>query len=168
MPREKIDVALKEAKNAGIQNILALRGDPPRGQEEWTKIETGFSYAADLVKYIRQEYGDYFCIGVAAYPEGHIELEDREMDLIYLRDKVQAGADYIVTQLFYDTDLYLDWLKKLKNMGIDIPILPGIMPIQSYGGFKRMITLCKTKVPSTVLEDLEPIKVLLYLLYIKG
>ena len=65
MPREKIDLALKEAKNAGIQNILALRGDPPRGQEHWTKVETGFSYAVDLVRYIRQEYGDYFCIGVA-------------------------------------------------------------------------------------------------------
>jgi methylenetetrahydrofolate reductase (NADPH) len=69
MPREKIDMALKEAKNAGIQNILALRGDPPRGQEQWTKVETGFSYALDLVRYIRQEYGDYFCIGVAGkYP----------------------------------------------------------------------------------------------------
>jgi methylenetetrahydrofolate reductase (NADPH) len=159
MPREKIDVALKEAKAAGIQNILALRGDPPRGQEEWTKIETGFSYAADLVKYIRQEYGDYFCIGVAAYPEGHIELENKEMDLIYLREKVQAGADYIVTQLFYDTDLYLDWLKKVREIGIDLPVLPGIMPIMSYGGFKRMTTLCKTKVPSNILKDLEPIKV---------
>jgi methylenetetrahydrofolate reductase (NADPH) len=70
MPREKIDLALKEAKDSGIQNILALRGDPPRGQENWTKCETGFSYASDLVSYIRQEYGDYFCIGVAGYPEG--------------------------------------------------------------------------------------------------
>ena len=122
-------------------------------------MESGFSYAADLVKYIRQEYGNYFCIGVAAYPEGHIELGDREQDLIYLKEKVQAGADYIVTQLFYDTNLYLDWLERVGQLGIDIPILPGIMPIQSYGGFRRMTMLCKTFVPSFILEDLEPIKV---------
>lgn len=78
MPREKIDHALREAKNAGIQNILALRGDPPRGQENWTKVETGFAYAVDLVAYIREQYGDYFCIGVAAYPEVSGIEEERE------------------------------------------------------------------------------------------
>lgn len=158
MPRVKIDVALREAKAAGIQNILALRGDPPRGQENWTKVETGFSYATDLVKYIRQEYGDYFCIGVAAYPEGHIENPDKEADLAHLKEKVDAGADYIVTQLFYDVDMYLEWLDRVKAMGIDIPILPGIMPIQNYSGFKRMTNLCKTYVPKHIYKDLEPIK----------
>jgi len=159
MPREKIDVALSEAKNAGIQNILALRGDPPRGQENWTKCETGFSYAADLVSYIRKEYGDYFCIGVAGYPEGHIDNPDKEADLLNLKAKVDAGADYIITQLFYDVDLYLEWVKRARDVGITIPIIPGIMPIQSYGGFKRMTSLCKTFVPNWILEELEPIKV---------
>ncbi|KAI9017710.1 methylenetetrahydrofolate reductase-domain-containing protein [Gaertneriomyces semiglobifer] len=158
MPREKIDTALKEAKAAGIQNILALRGDPPRGQENWTKCETGFSYATDLVKYIRQEYGDYFCIGVAAYPEGHTENPDKAEDMKHLKDKVDAGADYIVTQLFYDTDLFLEWLAQCREIGIDIPVLPGIMPIQSFGGFKRMTTLCKTYVPPEIHAALEPIK----------
>lgn len=117
MPREKIDVALKAAKEGGIQNILALRGDPPRGQENWTSVDTGFSYASDLVRYIREQYGDYFCIGVAGYPEGHPDSKDKSVDLRYLKEKIDAGADYIVTQLFYDCDLYLDWVKSVREIG---------------------------------------------------
>ncbi|KAI8825041.1 methylenetetrahydrofolate reductase-domain-containing protein [Fimicolochytrium jonesii] len=158
MPREKIDIALRDAKAAGIQNILALRGDPPRGQENWTKCETGFSYAEDLVKYIRQEYGDYFCIGVAAYPEGHTEQNDPEADMRHLKAKIDAGADYIVTQLFYDVDIFINWYKKCRGLGITTPILPGLMPIQNYGGFHRMTSMCKTFVPQFILDDLEPIK----------
>ncbi|KAI8921423.1 methylenetetrahydrofolate reductase-domain-containing protein [Powellomyces hirtus] len=158
MPREKIDIALKDAKAAGIQNILALRGDPPRGQENWTKCETGFSYAEDLVKYIREEYGDYFCIGVAGYPEGHTENQDPEHDMKHLKNKVDAGADYIVTQLFYDVDIFLKWHEECRKVGITIPILPGIMPIQNFGGFKRMTSLCKTYVPDSIYAALEPIK----------
>ncbi|KAL2912972.1 methylenetetrahydrofolate reductase (NAD(P)H) met13 [Polyrhizophydium stewartii] len=158
MPREKIDIALEQAKKAGIQNILALRGDPPRGQENWTKVDTGFAYAVDLVRYIREKYGDYFCIGVAGYPEGHIENPDKEADLLHFKAKVDAGADYVVTQLFYDVDVYLDWVKRVRAMGITIPILPGILPIQNYSGFKRMTALSKTIVPQFILDDLEPIK----------
>jgi methylenetetrahydrofolate reductase (NADPH) len=104
------------------------------------------------------------------YPEGHIDNPDKEDDLIRLKEKVDAGADYIVTQLFYDVDLFLKWVQKCRSignmiksklipLGIQIPILPGIMPIQNYGGFKRMTTLCKTFVPQHILSDLEPIKV---------
>lgn len=130
-------------------------------------------HIADLVKYIREQYDDYFCIGVAAYPEGHIDSPDREVDLQYLKDKQDAGADYVVTQLFYDVDIYLQWLDRCKEIGkslkytvdfflmkgVTIPILPGIMPIQNYGGFRRMTTLCKTGVPEFILKDLEPIMV---------
>ncbi|KAJ3114036.1 hypothetical protein HDU96_002624 [Phlyctochytrium bullatum] len=158
MPREKVDIALRDAKAAGIQNILALRGDPPRGQENWTKVDTGFSYAVDLVKYIRQEFGDYFCIGVAGYPEGHNENPNFEDDFERFVEKCRAGADYVVTQMFYDCDLYLAWVKKVRAAGITIPILPGMMPIQSYGGFKRMTSLAKTSVPSHILASLDPIK----------
>ncbi|KAI9295159.1 methylenetetrahydrofolate reduct [Neoconidiobolus thromboides FSU 785] len=158
MPKAKVDEALKIAKENGIQNILALRGDPPRGQENWSKCEDGFSYAVDLVKYIRQEYGNYFCISVAGYPEGHIDSEDKEIDLIYLKQKVEAGADYIVTQLFYDVDLFLSWVKKVREAGIKVPILPGIMPIQNYNGFKRMTTLSKTIIPDFIEEELIHIK----------
>lgn len=111
-----------------------------------------------MVKYIRAEYGDYFCVSVAGYPEGHLDNPDKEADLLFLKEKVDAGADYIVTQLFYDTELYLRWVEKCRSIGINVPILPGIMPIQSYGGFKRMTTLCKTYVPPEIWKALEPIK----------
>lgn len=111
-----------------------------------------------MVKYIRAEYGDYFCISVAGYPEGHIDNPNKEQDLQFLKEKVDAGADYIVTQLFYNVDLFLEWVEKCRQSGIHCPILPGIMPIQSYGGFRRMTTLCKTFVPQKILDDLEPIK----------
>jgi methylenetetrahydrofolate reductase (NADPH) len=137
---------------------LALRGDPPRGQAEWVKCDNGFSHAIDLVRYIRKEYGDYFCISVAGYPEGHIDNPDPKEDMCYLKAKVDAGADYIVTKLFYDVDMFLQWLKDLKDNGINVPVLPGIMPIQSYQGFKRMTQLCKTLVPKKIQEALEPIK----------
>jgi methylenetetrahydrofolate reductase (NADPH) len=94
------------------------------------------------------------------YPEGHIENPDIELDLKYLKEKVDAGADFIITQLFYDTELFLNWVAKCREIGINVPILPGIMPIQSYAGFKRMTTLCQTRVPQYILSDLEPIKVL--------
>ncbi|KAI9596460.1 methylenetetrahydrofolate reductase-domain-containing protein [Syncephalis fuscata] len=158
MPKEKVDDALKECKNNGIQNILALRGDPPRGQDTWEACEGGFVHAADLVRYIREHYGEYFCIGVAGYPEGHSESEDKELDMKYLKEKIDAGADYIVTQLFYDTDLFIDWVKKCRASGIQCPILPGIMPIQNFNGFKRMTTLSQTFVPQAIYDSLEPIK----------
>ncbi|KAG0065574.1 hypothetical protein BGZ89_008199 [Linnemannia elongata] len=158
MPKEKIDAALKAAKACGNQNILALRGDPPRGQEQWVSCDNGFAYASDLVAYIRQQYGDYFSIGVAGYPEGHLDSIDREDDFKWLKYKVDQGADFIVTQLFYDTGLFLDWVKECRTRGITVPIVPGIMPIQSFGGFNRMTSLCKTFVPDRIKDALEPIK----------
>ncbi|KAL7746264.1 methylenetetrahydrofolate reductase (NAD(P)H) met13 [Sorochytrium milnesiophthora] len=160
MPRDKIDMALKEAKAHGIQNILALRGDPPRGQATWTTCENGFANAVDLVRYIRQnpEYADYFCISVAGYPEGHTEAASFQEDVLYLKQKIDAGADYIVTQMFYDVDAYIEWVRECRRVGITCPILPGIMPLPTYAGFKRMVTMCKTKVPDHVWKALEPIK----------
>ncbi|KAG0000719.1 hypothetical protein BGZ80_008236 [Entomortierella chlamydospora] len=158
MPKDKIDIALKAAKACGNQNILALRGDPPRGQEEWVSCDNGFSYASDLVAYIREQYGDYFSIGVAGYPEGHLDSADMEEDFKWLKFKVDQGADFIVTQLFYDTDIFIKWVKECRERGITVPILPGIMPIQNFGGFTRMTTLCKTFVPDRIKQALEPIK----------
>merc|ERR1719262_17788 len=160
MEKEKIREALVTCKEHGIRNILALRGDPPAGvnQGKWEKVEGGFGYAVDLVKYIREEFGDYFCIGVAGYPEGHLECESLEMDMVRLKEKCDAGADLIVTQLFYDNSEFNGFVKKCRKMGIDIPILPGIMPIQSYGGFNRMTSLCKTKVPADIPARLEQVK----------
>ncbi|CAG8786655.1 1179_t:CDS:2, partial [Gigaspora margarita] len=155
MPKEKIDKALKDC---GCQNILALRGDPPRGQIEWEACENGFSYAIDLVRYIRSQYGDYFGICVAGYCEGHVDNPDKDDDLRRLKDKVDAGADFIVTQVFYDVDLFLDWVKKCRAIGITCPIIPGLLPIQNYNGFNRIVSLSKTIVPKFVCDALEPIK----------
>ncbi|KAG2188020.1 hypothetical protein INT44_000771 [Umbelopsis vinacea] len=158
MPKEKVDFALKSAKECGCQNILALRGDPPHGQENWTAVEGGFSNAIDLVKYIRQEYGDYFGIAVAGHPEGHIDNPDKEEDLRHLKAKVDAGADLIVTQLFYDVDTFLNFVEQARAIGITCPILPGIFPIQNYNGLKRVISFNNNNVPQKIWDDLESIK----------
>jgi len=158
MSIEMIDKALKDAKAAGIRNILALRGDPPKGADQWEKCENGFGYAVDLVKYIREHYGDYFGIAVAGYPEMHVEAESKEKDLQYLKEKIDAGADFVITQLFYSVDLFLQWVDDCRKIGITCPIIPGIMPIQNYRGFKRMTGFCKTFVPQEILDALEPIK----------
>lgn len=158
MPVEKIDVALEECKKQGIQNILALRGDPPRGQERWTAVEGGFEHAVDLVKYIKSKHGDFFCISVAGYPEGHTDSSSVDDDVRFLKQKVEAGADYVVTQLFYDVDVFLQWYDKCRASGITCPIVPGIMPIHTYAGWKRITTLSKTYVPPQMEKDLEAIK----------
>merc|ERR1719261_842741 len=162
MPKEKLKEALDTCKENGICNILALRGDPPgyleKGGEGFKQCEGGFAYATDLVKYIRQEFGDYFCVAVAGYPEGHLEATSFDDDMKHLKEKVDAGADLIVTQLFYDNPSFLGYVERCRAMGITIPILPGIMPIQSYAGFNKMTTLCKTKVPSWIPERLEAVK----------
>ncbi|KAL0919503.1 hypothetical protein M5K25_011598 [Dendrobium thyrsiflorum] len=166
MPVEKIDHALDNIKNNGIQNVLALRGDPPHGQDKFVQIEGGFSCALDLVKHIRAKYGDYFGITVAGYPEAHPDmiqeggatLEAYSNDLAYLKKKVDAGADLIITQLFYDTDIFLKFVSDCRQIGITCPIVPGIMPINNYKGFLRMTGFCKTKITSEITTALDPIK----------
>lgn len=154
MSKEDLRKSIEQCKKNGIQNLLALRGDPPLNADKWEKTESGFSYASDLVRFVREEFGDYFGISVAGYPEGHPD-GSYEDDLRHLKEKVDAGADFVVTQLFYDCDGFLKFCKDAKEMGINVPILPGIMPIQSYGGFQRMVSFCKTKIPEQITKDLE-------------
>lgn len=163
----KIEIALQECKKAGIRNILALRGDPPAGEGKFTQIEGGFGCALDLVKYIREHHGDYFGICVSGYPEAHpdkIDADPAEMkknywaDIAYLKKKVQAGADFVITQLFYDVDGYLQFVKDCRSVDIRVPILPGIMTITTYGGFKRMTAFCKTRVPAHISDTIEALK----------
>nr|GLL26011.1 methylenetetrahydrofolate reductase 1-like [Ipomoea trifida] len=167
MPVHKIDHALDTIKSNGIQNVLALRGDPPHGQDKFVQVDGGFSCALDLVKHIRDKYGDYFGITVAGYPEAHPDVisptglatpEAYQNDLAYLKRKVDAGADLIITQLFYDTDIFLKFVNDCRQIGIKCPIVPGIMPINNYKGFLRMTGFCKTKIPPEIMAALEPIK----------
>lgn len=158
MPREVVENALKQAHDASCQNILALRGDPPHESEKWTATEGGFSYAKDLVKYIRATYGDYFDIGVAGYPEGHPEEPDVDKLVGYLKEKVDAGATFVITQMFYDADNFINWVHKCRAAGITVPIIPGIMPISTYDSFMRRANWCQIQIPESFLKTLEPIK----------
>lgn len=173
MSQALIDKALEDAKALGIRNILALRGDPPRDDEyrdtdapQASNTDT-FVWAVDLVKYIRRKYGDHFCIGVAAYPEGHADGshpvgQSLEHDLPYLVDKVQAGADFIMTQLFFDTDAYDKFERTLRDHPSGafktIPILPGLMPIQSYAMIKRTAKLSHASMPSSIMDRLNQVR----------
>jgi methylenetetrahydrofolate reductase (NADPH) len=173
MSRQLIDDTLKTAKKLGIRNILALRGDPPRDNEYRTSADPAsagsgeFAWAVDLVRHIRKDYGDYFCIGVAAYPEGHADEshplgQSLEHDLPYLVDKVQAGADFIMTQLFFDIDAYAHFERTLRahpsGAFKTIHILPGLMPIQSYQMIKRTTKLSHAKMPDQILSRLNAVK----------
>jgi methylenetetrahydrofolate reductase (NADPH) len=135
MTREKIVDSLDKAKKLGIRNLLALRGDPPRGASDWVHQENGFNYAIDLIKFIKDTYGDFFCIGVAGYPEVHLQAKSREEDIQHLKNKVEAGADFVITQLFFENHLYLDWVKDCKAAGINTLFIPGLMPILGYERF---------------------------------
>ena len=158
MEREKVDDALKEAYKAGCTNILALRGDPPREKEKWEAVEGGFQYAKDLVQYIKKKYGNHFDIGVAGYPEGCDDNQDQESLTEHLKQKVDAGGAFVVTQMFYDVDNFLDWVKRVRASGINVPIVPGIMPIQTHAAFIRRAKWSNCRVPQEWMDALEPVK----------
>ena len=158
MEKMKVDEALRAAHQAGCTNILALRGDPPREREKWEATEGGFHYAKDLVKYIRDTYGNHFDIGVAGYPEGCEDQRDPDVALDHLKEKVDAGGSFIVTQMFYDVELFLLWVKKVRARGITVPIVPGIMPIQTYAAFLRRAKWSNCHIPQPWLDILEPVK----------
>jgi len=200
MEEEKIVKALEEARSNNIRNIVALRGDPPQGQDEWVAVEGGFSCALDLVEYIRREHGDYFHISVSGYPEGHPDtiqqlsrpLSDTEKrrcgtmmvpkkgsneeqeeeeevvvvcpddvfekEIEYLKQKVDAGADMIITQMFFDPEVYGDFVTACREVGITVPIVPGIMCINGQRGFKRMTGFCKSRLPDGLNERVQGCK----------
>ncbi|KAJ6444330.1 methylenetetrahydrofolate reductase 2 [Purpureocillium lavendulum] len=158
MGLEKVNDALSRAYKAGCTNILALRGDPPRDQDKWTATEGGFQYARDLVRHIRATYGSHFDIGVAGYPEGCDDNKNEEELLDHLKEKVDMGASFIVTQMFYDADNFIRWVGKVRERGINIPILPGIMPIATYASFLRRANHMQCRVPPEWMSVLEPVK----------
>lgn len=129
------------------------------GKDEWEAVEGGFVHGIDLVRHIHEEYGDYFCIVVAGFPQ-HMLLppEQLEFEMKCLKDKIAEGVDLIFTQMFYDVEIFIQWVKAVRAAGITIPIVPGIAPIQTWNGFMRATSLAKTIIPKDWLEVLEPHK----------
>jgi methylenetetrahydrofolate reductase (NADPH) len=143
---------LAAMEEAGIDNVLALRGDPPAGQEEWVQTEGGLEYSRELVELIR---GDYpFAIGAACFPETHIHAESAEDDLYYLKAKVDAGAQFLITQLFFDNALYFDFVRRARDVGIEVPIVPGIMPITNVNQLERITSMCGATIPARLRREL--------------
>jgi methylenetetrahydrofolate reductase (NADPH) len=153
---DEIGSILDDLWNAGIRNVLALRGDPPAGQSAFVATEGGFAYADQLVKYVRGRHD--FCIGVAGYPEGHPQCLNRTRDLENLKLKVDAGANVIITQLFFDNADFYAFRDKARAMGITVPIIAGIMPILNVSQIKRFISMCGAKIPHPLLTRLESLE----------
>jgi methylenetetrahydrofolate reductase (NADPH) len=137
----------------GIENILALRGDPPRGEAEFQQPEGGLGSATELAAFISERYD--FAIGGACFPEVHPEAPSLEADLAYLKTKVQAGARFLITQLFFDNRIYFEFVDAARDAGIDIPIIPGVIPIASYGQVARMCELCDASIPAELSDAME-------------
>eukprot|EP00934_Nitzschia_sp_Nitz4_P001392 Nitzschia sp. Nitz4//scaffold86_size83305//45339//46693//NITZ4_005261-RA/size83305-processed-gene-0.9-mRNA-1//1//CDS//3329559247//1392//frame0 len=187
-PKKAVHEALDTAKAKGIRNIVALRGDPPAGEEEWKAAEGGFTCALDLVEYIREHFGDTFGVSVAGYPEGHpnaitevadpstmtpaeagrsstfdgkvytCKEEDYKKEMDYLKKKVDAGADLIITQMFFDTKVFATFVEDCRTWGINCPIVPGLMCINAYPGFCKMTKFCKTRVPTELQAKMDSMK----------
>jgi methylenetetrahydrofolate reductase (NADPH) len=148
-PVERLREILDEIEAAGIDNVLALRGDPPRGETEWRPHPGGLRYSTELARLASDGYG--FAIGAACFPEVHPEAPDMDHDIRFLKQKLAAGASFLITQLFFDNDFYFDFVEEARAAGIGVPIIPGIMPITNFAQIKRFTELCDAKIP----DDLE-------------
>lgn len=161
-PKQSPTDILQKAKAYGCQNILALRGDPVAGSSKWEPTPGGFTNAIDLVKYIHENYPGDFCVAVAGFPQGHPETPEGEdakkQEMAWLKAKVDAGAEFIFTQMFYDVSIFLQWVRDVRAAGITVPILPGIMPIQSWQKFTTWVHRESIIVPPHFYEALNPVQ----------
>jgi methylenetetrahydrofolate reductase (NADPH) len=148
----ELRATLDEMRGAGIENVLALRGDPPEGEEAWTKTEGGLEYSRELVELIGADYD--FAIGAACFPETHVHAESTESDLRYLAEKVDAGVDFLITQMFFDNDFYFDFVRRARGAGVTVPIIPGVMPITKVGQVERMAKMCGSEIPQGLRNEL--------------
>ncbi|MDY7001341.1 MAG: methylenetetrahydrofolate reductase [NAD(P)H] [Thermodesulfobacteriota bacterium] len=151
---EKLHGFLRALESFGVDNVLALRGDPPRGVENFNPESGEFKHASDLVAFIRGQYPD-MGIGVAGYPEGHPEAPSIKQDLEFLKFKLDKGADFVISQLFFDNRLYWDFAERLSDMGVDKPIIPGVLPIMSLSSVKRILSFCGASLPGDFFLALE-------------
>src|SRR5438270_5499688 len=153
---EELAGILDDLWNAGIRNVLALRGDPQAGQSSFTATQGGFANANELVAFARQRYD--FCIGVAGYPEGHPQCLNKTRDLEHLKQKLDAGGNFVITQLFFDNADFYRFRDAARSMGIKQPIVAGLMPILNVSQIKRFISMCGARIPRPVLTRLESLE----------
>ena len=154
--RQEIAQVLDEVAEAGVQNVLALRGDPPRGQATFVPHPEGFRFASELIAFIRAEPKRWpFCLGGACYPEGHPETREPSRDLENLKTKVAAGADFLVTQLFFENGRYFRFVDRARAAGISVPIVPGIMPLTNVEQVERFTALCGATIPPLLRAAME-------------
>lgn len=149
---EQLRGTLDEMRRAGIENVLALRGDPPAGEETWRKTEGGLEYSRELVELIARDYP--FAIGAACFPETHIDATSPEDDLRHLTEKVGAGVDFLITQMFFENSFYFDFVARAREAGVSVPIIPGIMPITRVGQVERMAQMCGSAIPEGLRGEL--------------
>ncbi|MFM8761770.1 MAG: methylenetetrahydrofolate reductase [NAD(P)H] [Solirubrobacterales bacterium] len=149
---EDLRATLDELESLGVENVLALRGDPPGGGE-WVQAEGGLAYASELVELIESDYP--FAIGAAAFPEVHIHAASAEEDLRHLKAKVDAGAHFLITQLFFDNEAYFDFVARAREAGIEVPIVPGILPITNIAQLERITSMCGAKIPAGLQAELD-------------
>lgn len=152
--RPEIEELLKQIRGHGIENIMALRGDAPKDGSVLPPDKRDYPYAADLIRHI-SEFGG-FCVGVAGYPEKHPEADTLDEDLKHLKEKIDAGAEYITTQLFFENEAYFDFVNKVRSLGITHPILPGLMPVTNFGQLEKFAAMCGAVIPKRMAADLEP------------
>ena len=150
--KDDIALILNGLVSSGIENVVALRGDPPNGDPRFIPRPDGFRHASELTEFIRNSYP--LCIAVAGYPEGHIEAPDKEADWIHLEEKVNAGADLVITQLFFENSYFYEFENRLHQRGVSVPIIPGILPITNFQQTVRIARFCGARIPDKVLQDL--------------
>ena len=148
---------LDQMKSNNIKNVLALRGDQPKDVEKWETAPDGFEFCYQLNDLIRETYGDFFSIGVAGFPDGHINCPDKDTDTRYLKIKIDHGGEFVVTQLFFDNTVYSEYLDRLRGAGVNVRVIPGILPITSYEGLIKFCNICGTEVTQEVHEIFKPI-----------
>jgi methylenetetrahydrofolate reductase (NADPH) len=155
--KDEIKAILEDMKHRGISHVLALRGDPPKDNPDWTPGDDNFKYSSDLVAFIRKNFGNYFNIAVAGFPEGHQLSPNKDFDAKILKGKIDAGADFVITQLFFNNQDYFDYVKRLQSLGVSAKIIPGILPITDYNALVRFCGLCGASIPQNVHDIFKPI-----------
>lgn len=153
--RELLEI-ISEYRDIGIENLLALRGDKPANMPNFSPQEDACKHGDELVRFIRENFGSWFSIGVASYPEGHPESPNMDWEIKYFKRKVEAGADFSITQMFFENSYYYEFLELCQKANVDIPIIPGIMPITNFRQIQKFASMCGATIPQRLIDKLEP------------